>query len=76
MVTTIRLELGATVMSGDGKRLGTVKEVAGDRFKLERRLLPDYWLAMEYVDYASDGLVQMVLTREVIGAARVDAPRI
>jgi hypothetical protein len=75
MVTTIRLKTGATVVSGDGKRLGTVKEIAGDRFKLERRLLPDYWLAMEYVDYASDGLVQMVLPREGIGAARIEAPR-
>jgi hypothetical protein len=75
MVTSIRLEPGAMVMSGDGKRLGTVKEVAADRFKLERRLLPDYWLGLEYVDHASDELVQMVLTKEGIGAARVDAPR-
>jgi hypothetical protein len=75
MVTTLHLESGAAVVSGDGKRLGTVKEVADDRFKLERRLLPDYWLAVEYVDHASDGLVQMVLTKEGIGAARVDAPR-
>jgi hypothetical protein len=75
MVTTIRLQPGSAVVSGDGKRLGTVKEIAGDRFKLERRLLPDYWLAMEYVDHASDDLVQMVLTKESIGAARVGAPR-
>ena len=75
MVTTIRLEPGTMVMSGDGKRLGTVKEVAGDRFKLERRLLPDYWLAMEYVDHVAEDLVQMVLTKDGIGAARVDAPR-
>jgi hypothetical protein len=75
MVTTIRLETGAVVMSGDGKQLGTVKEIAGDRFKIERRLLPGYWLATEYVDHASGGLVQMVLTKEGIGAARVEAPR-
>jgi len=75
MVATLRLELGAVVVSGDGKQLGTVREIAGDRFKVERRLLPAYWLANEYVDYAADGIVQMVLTRDGIGAAKVVAPQ-
>ena len=77
MVTTSRFEIGSIVMSGDGKKLGTVKEVVGDRFKLERRLMPDMWLANEYVDSAAsaDGMVQMVLPKQGIGAARVDAPR-
>jgi hypothetical protein len=75
MVTTNRLEPGAVVMSGDGKQLGTVKEVAGDRFKVDRRLFPDYWLATEYVDHTLDGIVQMVLPKQGIGAARVAAPR-
>lgn len=75
MVSTIRLEPGKPVMSGDGKRLGTVKEVAGDRFKIDRRILPDYWLAIEYVDHVEPDLVQMVLTKEGMGAAKVEAPR-
>jgi hypothetical protein len=77
MVTTARFEIGSIVMSGDGKKLGTVKEVVGDRFKVERRLLPDLWLATEYVDHtsSSEGLVQMVLPKQGIGAARVTAPR-
>lgn len=75
MVTTLRLETGAVVVSGDGKQLGTVRQIADDRFKVERRLLPGYWLANEYVDYAADGIVQMVLTKEGIGAARVGPPR-
>jgi hypothetical protein len=75
MVSTIRLEPGKAVMSGDGKRLGTVKEIAGDRFKIDRRLLPDYWLAIEYVDHVEPDLVQMVLTKEGMNAARVEAPR-
>jgi hypothetical protein len=75
MVSTIRLEPGKAVMIGDGKRLGTVKEIAGDRFKIDRRLLPDYWLAIEYVDHVEPDLVQMVLTKEGMNAARVEAPR-
>jgi hypothetical protein len=75
MVTARRLEPGAVVVSGDGKRLGTVKEVAEDRFKLDRRLQPDIWLALEYVDHVSAGLVQMIVTKDVLGAARVESPR-
>ena len=71
----LNFEVGALVVSGDGIQLGTLKELATDRFKVERRVLPDYWLAMEYVDHAGDGLVQMILTKEGIYAARVDAPR-
>ena len=74
MVTKLRIEPGAVVMSGDGKQLGTVKEVSSDRFKVERRLLPAYWVANEYVDYAMDGIVQILLPKEGIGAAKVDAP--
>jgi hypothetical protein len=70
----LNFEVGALVVSGDGRQLGTLKELATDRFKVERKVLPDYWLAMEYVDHAGDGLVQMILTKEGIHAARVDAP--
>ena len=70
-----RFEIGAVVVSGDGRQLGIVKELADDRFKVERKVFPDYWLGMEYVDHAGDGLVQMILTGEGIHAARVDAPR-
>jgi hypothetical protein len=75
MVTRLRLEIGAAVVSGDGKQLGTVKEIAADRFKVERRLLPAYWLANEYIDYADGGIVQMMLTKEGIGAAKVGVPQ-
>lgn len=74
MVTTLHLETGSQVVSGDGKQLGVVKETAGDRFRVERRLLPDFWLATEYVDNVAGGIVQMVLPKAGIGAAKVDAP--
>ena len=75
MVTTPRLATGDVVVSGDGKRLGVVKQIELDRFKLDRRLMPDCWLANEYIDHTSDGLVQMLLTEEGIGASRISAPR-
>ncbi len=75
MVTTPRLATGDVVVSAGGRRLGVVRQIEVDRLKLDRRLVPDYWLATEYIDHTSDGLVQMVLTKEGIGAARISAPR-
>lgn len=71
MVSSSDLELGAMVMTADGKSLGTVKEIDEDRFKVERKLFPDYWLANEYVDDVSGGIVQLIVTKEGLGAAKV-----
>ncbi len=71
MVTSSELELGAKVVSADGKVLGTVTDIASDRFKVQRPLLPDYWLGNEYVDYVYGGSVQIIVNREALNAAKV-----
>ncbi|HLG11569.1 MAG TPA: DUF2171 domain-containing protein [Dehalococcoidia bacterium] len=71
MVTASELELGAKVMTADGKEIGTVREIGSDRFKVERRLFPDYWLANEYVDDVAGGIVQLIVTKEGLGAAKL-----
>jgi hypothetical protein len=71
MVTSSELELGARVVSADGKILGTVAEIGSDRFKVERRLLPGYWLCNEYVDGVSGGVVQLIVTKMGLGAAKI-----
>ena len=71
MVTSSELELGCKVVSADGKVLGTVTEIASDRFKVERWLFHDYWLANEYVDDVWGGIVQLILTKEALGAAKL-----
>lgn len=72
MVTSTDLEIGDRVVTADGKQIGTVKEIGHDRFKVERRLFPDYWLANEYVDGVAGGIVQMIVTREGLGAAKIE----
>jgi len=62
---------GARVVSADGKRLGMVKEAREDRFLVDARWAPDYWLGIETVDNASDDLVQLVVTKEGIGPAKL-----
>ena len=71
VTSTDSIQAGDKVMTADGKELGTVKEVEGDRFKVERRFFKDYWLAKEFVDHVSGGIVQLILTKEAIGAAKV-----
>jgi hypothetical protein len=72
MVTSTDLEIGDKVVTADGKQIGVVADIAGDRFKVERRLFPDYWLANEYVDGVSAGIVQMIVTKEGLGAAKIE----
>ena len=67
--TTIRI--GVPVMSADGKRLGVVKDVRDDRFLVDVRWAPDYWLGTETVDNASEELVQLIITKEAVGPAKL-----
>lgn len=39
-----RIVVGLAVFSVDGKRLGTVKEVRGDEFLIDRPMARDYWV--------------------------------
>jgi hypothetical protein len=70
-MTSSELELGAKVVSADGKVLGTVAEIGIDRFKVERRLFPDYWLGNVNVDDVYGGIVQLIVTKEALGAAKL-----
>lgn len=49
---------GAEVYTLDGEKLGTVKKVRSDYFKVDAPMKPDYWLRCDCVDggtgYAGD----------------------
>jgi hypothetical protein len=57
MLRTIDIEPGTDVYTMDGKRLGAVKEVREDAFKVDVRWGRDYWLdrneVMELKDYCA-----------------------
>lgn len=72
MVTGAEIEIGATVMTADGKALGQVREIAHHSFKVGRTFSPDLWLGNEYVDHVSGGVVQMMLTKGTIDMAKVE----
>ncbi|HEX5368654.1 MAG TPA: DUF2171 domain-containing protein [Dehalococcoidia bacterium] len=67
----IRIELGMPVMSADGKTLGRVKEVRGDSFKVDAHWAFNYWLGHEVVEHTASGIVQLVVTRQAIGSAKL-----
>ena len=44
-----RIAVGLAVFSVDGKRLGSVKEVRGDEFLIDRPMARDYWVPFSAV---------------------------
>ena len=62
---------GARVMTADGKDLGVVKDVRADRFLVDVRWAPDYWLGIESVEQASEVVVQLVITKDDVGSAKL-----
>jgi hypothetical protein len=69
--STTAVQIGARVVSADGKQLGVVKQARGDRFLVDARWALDYWLGTEAIDNASDDLVQLIITRDGIGPAKL-----
>lgn len=65
------VHVGARVMSADGKQLGVVKDTRYDRFLVDARWAPDYWLGTETVDNVSEDQVQLYITKEGLGSAKL-----
>jgi len=62
---------GDRVVSADGKDLGLIKEIKADCFKVDVRWAPDYWLGTEIVDSAEQGIVQLFITKDGVGPAKL-----
>jgi hypothetical protein len=69
--STANMHVGAQVMSDDGKRVGLVKDVKVDRFLVDARLAPDYWLGSEVIESVSEGIVQLCITKEAVSSAKL-----
>jgi hypothetical protein len=68
------LTIGAAVITRDGRDLGRVKQVRGDRFKVAAPMQPDYWLSCEHVAAATPYRVELNVDGGALEAAKVDAP--
>lgn len=65
------LSIGAEVYTADGERLGKVKEVEGNAFKVDAPMAPDYWLSMESVRGAEGDAVRTSFTKDQLNEYRV-----
>ena len=70
-VSEVSVLVGSKVISADGKELGTVKDSRFDRFRVDVRWGPDFWLGTETVDSASEDIVQLFITKNALGAAKL-----
>ena len=68
--STAQMHLGSPVICADGKQVGLVKDVKVDRFLVDARLAPDYWLGIEVIDSVSEA-VHLCITREGVAAAKL-----
>lgn len=74
MMSSHSLEIGVTVKTADDKELGKVKEVAGDCFKVDAPMAPDYWLANDAVSAASGDGIKLKYGRDELDGAKQEGP--
>lgn len=66
--------MGAQIVTSDGVVLGTVAEIAPDRFKVSAPLEPDYWLRTRRIAGAPGGIIQMDFRHEQLGGEKEIGP--
>jgi hypothetical protein len=62
---------GAEVFTLDGAKLGKVKEVSSDAFKVDAPMQPDYWLNNDTIDTCTNQAVTVNLTKGDLDQAKI-----
>ena len=62
--TSTDISTGAEVLTADGMKLGKVKEVSDDCFKVDAPMQPDYWLDFSTIDMATRQAVTVGVTKD------------
>ena len=62
--TFTTIPTNAPVFTADNERLGTVREVRADRFKVDVSLQPDYWLPLSSVTSAGTAGVMLGFVKD------------
>ena len=69
--TSTDIATGAEVMTTDGAKLGKVKEVSDDSFKVDAPMQRDYWLDLDTVDMATNLAVTVSVGRDEIDQVKI-----
>jgi hypothetical protein len=62
---------GAEVFTSDGKKLGTVKEVSSDQFKIDAPMKPDYWLDCNTIETCTTQAVTINLPSDAVDDVKI-----
>jgi hypothetical protein len=62
---------GADILTADGDKLGTVKEVRAGYFKVNAHFQLDYWLQRQFVTSNEGGKVTMSFNKDELGDYKV-----
>ncbi len=73
---TQTLSAGTAVMTKDGARLGSVKEVTAKCFKVDAPFHKDYWLSMDLVETTNDTGIVLELTAAGVAEHQMDKPEL
>ena len=70
------LSTGTAVMTKDGARLGSVKEVTAKCFKVDAPFHKDYWLSNDLVETTNDTGIVLELTAASVAEHEMDRPEL
>jgi hypothetical protein len=68
------IRTGLPVLTLDNKRLGRVKEIAANHFKVDVRFRRDFWLAVDQVAYVDEDCVGMLFRADEAELYRLAGP--
>ncbi len=66
--------VGEAIFTVDEERLGTVREVRAEYFKVNAPLQPDYWLANHEILGIAEGRVRLTFRKDHLGDHVRDEP--
>jgi hypothetical protein len=69
------IAIGTPVCTRDNEKLGEVKELRGDAFKVSADMQPDYWLPAACLTNDAAGRLVVDATKDRIGDLKIDEPR-
>jgi hypothetical protein len=67
--------IGCPVFTRDNEKLGEVKEVRGDAFKVSAQMQPDYWLPTTCLTSSTPDRLVVDIPKDRIGDFKLDEPR-
>jgi hypothetical protein len=72
---TQNITIGCPVYTRDNEKLGEVKELRGEAFKVSADMQPDYWLPTTCLTSSTPGRLVVDVTKDRIGDFKIDEPR-